>query len=208
MRRVLINKEKQQQLDDDFPDLGNNRLAYADRIEYLPTRWFGYQAVDVMFLTTGNDVFIKSLLEEQSNCKEALLEWVQRGGKLVISVGHNDQWVDKLLEKTPLIDCKIKGKVYRRHLALQPWISGFERSKDFPGSGMEVARLEPGKGVQVLIREKDQGRDTTDAEDRPLIVQAPCGMGRVILCAFDLDLAPFTQWDHQSQLYKKVRDEI
>src|SRR5262245_32153454 len=125
--RQAILQEAGNVAEDEIQDAGSRRIAYADRLEYLPTRWFGYQAVDAMVLTTGSEAFIKELVEEQSHCKEALAEWVRRGGRLVISVGRNHQWVSRLLSQieqrtgAKLIDCEIQGTVYRRHLVLKGW---------------------------------------------------------------------------------------
>src|SRR5262245_28478413 len=77
--------------------------------------------------------------------------------------------------------------------------------------------LAPGKGVDVLVDEKDVPSDIdldpkakVDDVDRPLIVQAPCGLGRVMLIAFDLEQGAFPQWNDKSQtdFYTKLRGEL
>ena len=47
-----------------------------------------------------------------------------------------------------------------------------------------------------------------DAEPRPLVVDAPCGLGRVMLVAFDLDARPFTDWQGQEALWKRLFEEV
>jgi hypothetical protein len=67
-----------------------------------------------------------------------------------------------------------------------------------PLQGVEVATLELGKGVHVILRE----------EKRPLLVEASCGLGRVVLVAFDLDLPPFTAWDGQPEFWTRLQREV
>src|SRR5438105_80478 len=77
--------------DEDLMDNSNRRFAAIDQLEQMPTHWFGYQAVDVMVLTSGNADFIKRLSADRSGRLDALTGWVRRGGRLIISAGHNQQ---------------------------------------------------------------------------------------------------------------------
>ena len=51
-------------------------------------------------------------------------------------------------------------------------------------------------GLQWLIEaRKPTAQDAADDKaDRQVMVQGPCGLGRVVLVAFDLDTPPFTGW--------------
>lgn len=217
-KRALYAQDRQDVRDEEVVDVGNRKFAFVDKVEQLPTRAFGYQGADVVVLTSHNDTFIKSLVEEQNQCKAALAEWVRNGGKLVISVGHNHQFVGQLLTqieketKQKLIDCEIQGVVLRRHLHMRGWVQQ-EFVEDLPAPGVEVAMLAPGKGVDVLVKEKDfqivgDRPPKFDEVERPLIVQAPCGLGRVMLIACDIDQAPFTQWGGQTQFYQRLQKEL
>jgi hypothetical protein len=69
---------------------------------------------------------------------------------------------------------------------------------------IEIAVLDEkkfGPGVQVLAREP---ASVDDPESRPVIVQASCGLGRVILLAFDIDKPPFTTWVDSPQFWKTL----
>src|SRR5262249_31669206 len=69
------------------------RLALTTAVARLPARWFGYDAVDLLILPTGSEgseEVVKDLLADSAR-REALAEWVRRGGRLVVSVGRNQQ---------------------------------------------------------------------------------------------------------------------
>jgi hypothetical protein len=70
---------------------------------------------------------------------------------------------------------------------------------------VEVAQLTPGPGAFVLVRERPGGEERVE---RPLLVQGSCGLGRVLLVAFDLDTPPFTKWRGQQAFWKKLQTEL
>ncbi|HZT80119.1 MAG TPA: hypothetical protein VFA26_07855, partial [Gemmataceae bacterium] len=160
-------------------------------------------------LPTGNEDFVKALLADEVR-RGALAEWVRRGGKVVIGCGHNQQFVAALLDKMKLIDCAITGTVRRPRLTgLQTWCvtqGGFEQKRFEPPGGVEIAQLTPGKGVGVLVKEPAvQGGDP---KERPLIVQAPAGMGHVILVGLDFDEPPFTAWSGREDFWKRIKSAV
>src|SRR5262249_42479868 len=63
-------------------------------IAQLPDQWFGYEAADLVVLNTGNDEFLRRLFGDGGSDSDrakgaALVEWVRRGGRLVVGVGAN-----------------------------------------------------------------------------------------------------------------------
>jgi hypothetical protein len=168
---------------DEGPDpvIAERNLANIDAgsVAKMPDQWFGYEAVDVVVLTTGNTGFMNDFVEKQeyANRREALYEWVRRGGRLILTVGSNTQHVAKLLEKDkfPVIDCKVDAAVERNISKL----SSAALAK------VQVATITPGEGVTVLAKESD---------GRPVLMQASCGLGRVMLVAVDVEKPPFTIW--------------
>jgi hypothetical protein len=211
-----------------------NSYAYIDRVEDMPEHWFGYDAADVVFLLTDDAKLLEKLANAPTR-RKALVEWVRRGGKLVISVGSKADLVADLLTKMPLpegdkgtlIDCDIghsaRYKVLRAS-SLNTWVGV---SAESLLRNVEVARLTPGPGTRVLLTEPAEDPVAKpDAfyaacgiaghaaalgyqdEPRPLIVDAPCGLGRVLLVAFDLDNRPFTSWPGQEQTWHALREEM
>jgi hypothetical protein len=208
LKRALIpaRNDKEQPAADPAESLRN--LAFLESIDRLPDRWFGYEAVDLVILPTGSEEsekFVGALLEDKSGRREALAEWVRRGGRLVLSVGRNQAMVSRLIEEMGLLRCAVEGTFKRRTLdAMASWVT--------PQSPrlrqIEAAILHPGLGTQVMVSEAP---DPSDERERPIIVQAPCGIGRVLLFAIDLDTDPFTAdgfKDGRRAFWVKLLDEM
>jgi hypothetical protein len=251
LRRALTPKPANQAqpggepADDDLEDTRQRRFADVQQVKQLPTRWFGYQAVDVIILPSGTEVFIEELSKDRSR-SEALTEWVRRGGRILIAAGRNQQFVQELLRKMKLLHCDIPGKEVVKlglgptHLiaqlfgaqtlapvgaplgsiaqvlvaskvatldafALKPGLVGLAqwlgqqqplRSPD----GVEIAKLVPGAGVDVPASEGGLGKPA-----RPLVVESACGLGHVLLVAFDIDAAPFIGWAGQTAFWTRVQ---
>jgi hypothetical protein len=175
-------------------------FASIESVADLPDRWLGYEAVDVVVLTTASDKFVEELLTMSQQRRDALLEWVRRGGKLVLSVGRNQQSVARWLEKVPLVDGVLKSKVTRQSL-----LSVADPQQKQPLRQIEIACVQPGPNMHGLVHE-DATAD--DREIRPILLQSSCGLGRVLLVAFDLDAPPFSTWDGQGAFWKKLQKEI
>jgi hypothetical protein len=193
----------------DDEDRGSAGFAAIEDPALLPDRWYGYEAADLIVLATGSDAFVSRLLEEGEQARrDALLDWVRRGGRLVISVGRNHQLVARLLEKMPLLDCGIKGAVTRPALpSTLLWIAREAQHQQLqkPLRSVEIACVKPGASVHADVTEEP---DAVDLDARPVVIQASCGLGRVLLVAFDLDAPPFTTWEGQAALWKTIQSEL
>ncbi|HTU19126.1 MAG TPA: hypothetical protein VMG10_13785 [Gemmataceae bacterium] len=180
-------------------------FASIENVADMPDRWFGYEAVDVMVITTSSDAFVEQLQAMSQARRDALLEWVRRGGKLVLSVGRNQQGVSDWLKKVPLVDGVLKSKITRASLPnLQTWCGADPRQKQ-PLRQVEIVCVQPGPNMNGLVYEDPVAGDL---EIRPILLQSSCGLGRVLLVAFDLDAPPFSTWDGQGAFWKKLQEEI
>jgi hypothetical protein len=239
LKQALLSPSEQGNAKKELPDQVDEKeieaklakgYARITKVADMPDRWFGYDAVDVVILTTDNDEFMKDLTANTAAARRrALGEWVRRGGKLVLSVGRNHQLANSLLssmplpevDKMPLLPFEITGSVQRKSLRnLNTWIRGgaFKPLGQDSKSGIEVAKLARGpeqsentglgQGADVLVAEPPSA-DEKDAESRPLIVQSSCGLGRVLLIAFDVDGSPFNTWQEgQVPFWRRLRDVI
>jgi hypothetical protein len=197
--------------------LAQTRFAYVDRdLQALPDHWFGYSPVDLLILTTGNRDFTSLLLNERENRKEALAEWVRRGGRLVLSFGRNQDMIPELLQRLQMdLPVTLRGPVSLPELsAVSGWISDATSTatpslanapprgkRGQPPPPVEVARMErKPKGELEMIA---PSRERTDSP--LLIARAPYGLGQVILVAFDLDGPPFTSWGGEGEFWKLLQ---
>ncbi|HVS35002.1 MAG TPA: hypothetical protein VMS17_05430 [Gemmataceae bacterium] len=190
-------------------------FAYIDDVSYMPDRWFGYEAVDCVVLTTGGEL-IKTLLEDSAaDRRRALAEWVRRGGKLIVSVGANRQLAADLLkkmplgaaERAPLIPCDLDGPpvTCAEAVDLSHWLGPAK-----PLERVEFTHLRPGAGVVVLVSEACKDQDGAKV-DCPVLVESSCGLGRVWLTAFDLETGPFGAKDAEDSrkaFWAKVQTEF
>jgi hypothetical protein len=206
LRRMAKQAENQAaEVDFASRDTGPYRVAYADEVRLLPTRWFAYEPVDLLILTTANRDFLLGLLNDRDNRKEALAEWVRRGGRLVISAGRNQDVVAKLDDYLTLPAAITGVKQLPRLQNVQRWSASSPEplwnalppnNPDGPRPPLEVAKLEPkpGRELTQLVVEPDGS---------PLLVQGAYGMGRITLIGFDLDQPPFTTWKSQDDFWEK-----
>jgi hypothetical protein len=187
-------KEKEAEVD---TTRGRRSFVFAEDVSVLPDRWFGYDAVDVVVLATGKAEFVNQLAQDAER-REALLEWVRRGGQLVLSVGRNQQAVAALLGRIALIDVKIERTHPKVDLKVmsQEWCKREPRKRIL--QQVEMAAVKPGPGVHVLVREASG----------PLMMQSSCGLGRVVLVGFDLDTAPFLTWDGQEDFWARLQTYV
>jgi hypothetical protein len=188
------------------PDEPSHSVAAVEEFERLPDRWFGYEAADVVVLASGKPTFVNRLLTDQTGRREALVEWVRRGGKLVLSIGVNREAVAALLQKMPVLPGAIgQERAQRKRLeGLTAW-SGPQGPRL---TGVELTELPLGGGVMALVSEPGE---KGDARRRPILVQTASGVGRVIVVGFDLDAGPFVKEDFregQRLFWVKLLDEL
>lgn len=190
----------------DDNETGLRQAAFVTEVEHLPREWFGYQAIDLLILTTSNKNFLDKLAQEPARMK-ALSEWVQRGGRLVVSVSWRYQGiVHGLLTgknwQPPLPAVLSRGdKIELRSLAS---VHNWANALDMPfrlgrNDRVFAAKLNAPKTVQVHIRTED---------DEPLLVQIPYGLGSVSLLALEIDQAPFTTWPGRNKFYFALLGEL
>jgi hypothetical protein len=179
-------------------------------VRELPDRWFGYDTIDLALLCTSRRDFVTDLLNEREHRKEALAEWVRRGGRLVISCGHNQDMLNELLSRFQF-DLPVSSNM-PLHVdsvtGLQGWLHS---SAVFPGrdygsstkaAPVELAKLDTKPGhpeLEILAPER------IDDKSPPLVVRCPYGLGQIILVAFDLDSGPFASWRGQEEFWKKLQ---
>lgn len=184
---------------------GHVESAAITSVARMPDQWFGYAAADVVVLTTGSapPEFLAQLFTETGGAEgkarlSALLEWVRRGGRLVISVGANagilaqspafrellplpfDPAAPNRAEKALGLRWQIANSVIAHTDQLRPKADTFA-----------VANLkrDAAKGSRVLLPPDDGERPET-----PVVAQAAFGLGRITVVGFDLDRSPFLEF--------------
>jgi hypothetical protein len=215
---------------------GRVELATLTEMAQLPDRWFGYETADLVILNTGsgNEVFAKLFGETGSASdkakRAALLEWVRRGGRLVVGVGENAQTVagycragagGERPELYRLLPLEVRGPRLVPKLALS-WPAGEASKSASTLAGDLTPAREP---LQVPAKERFTVADLADKASRPARVLVPLppdastkvkepvagqdsyGLGRVTVVGFDLDRAPFTDFSQRPAFWDWVLRE-
>lgn len=201
LKRVIEQADPQREGKAEGEGMLNPRyFSLIEEISQLPDRWFGYAAADAVLLSTRNERFMTQFCDDAHQTRrEALLEWVRRGGVLLLPIGINRQQVARdLLPKLPGIDVTVQGSEALKSLpvlSLQ-WakLGGQKPSLQ----NVEVTRLKPGPRMTELVR--DGGL--------PVLLQTSLGRGRVILFAFDLEDPNVSTWEGYTALWGKLQQEI
>ncbi|HET6575635.1 MAG TPA: hypothetical protein VFG68_18695, partial [Fimbriiglobus sp.] len=197
---------------------GRVETAALTNVREMPDQWFGYQAADLVVLTTGatQGEFLDELFDREKSVpfkdrRDALLEWVRRGGKLVVSVGSNASKVAPSELFQDILPARIKADPPTRDVAELPlrWQTTGVGPVSQPlapkreGDKFKVAQLvlTPAKPARVLIPQPADARDDPARAELPAVVQAPYGLGRVTVVAFDLDQSPFADYPRKAQFW-------
>jgi hypothetical protein len=203
-----------------------NRLevaAVGTDVTRLPDQWFGYKAVDLLILGTGQggtDPWYQQLFGDQigpgaKRRQQAMLEWVRRGGHVVVSVGSNATLLagmpafQEFLPATLKRDDPVRNPVELKLEGVRKPDKSMLGEPLRPGgrggvgkmNTLTVANLVPktDRPVRVLVPEKTAGP--------PVILQAPYGLGRVTRVGFDLDQAPFVDWEQRGFVWDWILRE-
>jgi hypothetical protein len=194
---------------------GRVELGAITDFAHLPDQWFGYEAADIVILNTSDEKFVKQLFGAggENKKRQALLEWVRRGGRLVVGVGANAELVaSELRELRELLPLEVRGARKLDSLALY-W-SSRESSATSTLSGIlalkgsfSVASLSRRdkdiRTSQVLIPTPDRRATIKDITAG----QSAFGLGRVTVVGFDLDRQPFSEFSQRAEFWDWVLRE-
>jgi hypothetical protein len=195
---------------------GRVETAAITNVRQMPDQWFGYQAADLVVLATGSaeGEFLDELFDREKSVpfkdhRDALLEWVRRGGKLVVSVGSNASKLAQSELFQALLPARIKDPASRdvAELPLKFQIPGAGRVVTAltpkAGDKFKVAQLVPvaGRQARVLIPAAGDVLEDPALGELPALVQAPYGLGRITVVAFDLDRSPFADSPRRAQFW-------
>ncbi len=172
--------------------------AHLHDVEQLPTHWCGYEGVDAVVLSTSRPA-IYAKLAAHGDQVQALDEWVQMGGRLVLCVGAQ---AEKLLAADGPLRRFVPGRLEKmvslnRTGALESYCGS---RTGVPQAGNVPAMLRVPRLVDV------QGTVEARESDLPLVIRTPRGFGQVIFLAADLDRPPLDKWPDRPMLVARLLD--
>ena len=198
---------------------GRIERATITDIGLLPDQWFGYDTADLVVLSTTSGEFFESLFGATASAsaktkRAALLEWVRRGGRIVVTVGANAPLVSRTPAIHELLPAVIDASSPTRTPAqIALFWSARETSQTSTlggnlsgkGGSLTLANLMPGsgRGGRTVIPPPSRRGDDKSA----VAVQSGYGLGRVTLIGFDLDRPPFTEFTLRAEFWDWVLRE-
>jgi len=171
------------------------RIDDPEEGERIPERWLGYDGATAVVIDTADAATLKRFEGAKG---EALVDWVKRGGHLVLGVGGNWEAVrDSALG--PILPALPVGRERLQSL---------EALDTFAGSNKSITP--PGTPAQTVLKfeEMDQrgGVALSAMANLPLIVRGPAGFGRVTLIGVDVDQKIFADWQDRGLFWVRALD--
>ena len=152
-------------------------VAYPPNSTSLPRDWIGYSAVDVL-------VIREMVLTERRISKAqqtAMLDWVQRGGTLIVSGGSNYKYLHHSFIE-PFLPVELKAP---EQTEIIPTVLHEQLGFESLGSNMvmfERIPFSPKPGCEVLI----------GTDDQIYVAKRNFGDGQILCLAFDYNAPPFS----------------
>lgn len=170
--------------------MGRKVIELTDSDE-LPTKWFGYDGVDVMLLPVGDGQFCQKLAKDKERFA-ALARWVELGGRLVILCeGKN---ATSLLGTDGALASLTPGKLAEVvRIPERSTIEHYAASADTPGAAIaaDVPIFIPRLVNVVGTIEAYAGPRPTDP---PLVVRTARGFGEITFVSVEFSSPPLSNW--------------
>ncbi len=173
----------------DLADTNSIEISTIEKLEDLPTRWFGYEAVDVLFVSVA-DLQLRDNFRGNARLN-ALEDWVKAGGRLILAVGAESATSAEFFaagdDAHPL--ARFLPGTFER-MEQVPQIYEVQRFADTNdrleiGTSFRVPRIKA-KSASIVRSELQSGV--------PIVVESAYGFGRVTYVAMDWHRPPFSTW--------------
>ncbi len=178
-------------------------------ISRLAPRWYSYDAVDLIVVTTGETMpdSGQSQIARHAADLPALLQWVRNGGRLILTVGRNAR---QLIAPGQPLEAFLPGTFQR----VQRQVSTIEL-ETFTGSRKRLDLLwqnlpQAEKGIPVVRMENPRGRvivaEGIGESAVPWALRTATGFGSITLVTCDLDTGPLLEWKGRTRLVAALLD--
>jgi hypothetical protein len=187
------------------------QTAFQNNVNLLPDKWFGYEGVDVVILPTGGpwaNSMAQSLANDQLK-RQALAQWVEMGGHLVVTVSMNHSFVGnpQSFPLEPILPARIDaaGTTKVDALALVADLVQ-QKAGNRPRARSGAVRPFGGEVARLQRRHPSQAVVTETNPTAPVIVLGSRGLGRITVVAFDTDQGPFAIWENRRDFWPALLD--
>lgn len=182
-----------------LPNEGKIELAAVDSPEALarlPENWLGYEGVDILVLSTGDDPQSKQPLFSKLTALQAaaIVDWVHNGGRLVIFAGANCEAF--LAEGNPLAAI---APARFAELTTLPRVDRIEEYVEDPGKKLSLPQDQVPR-----VTATDEDLIEVRQGNVPIVIRAPLGFGEIVLVAMDAHLPPLANWPSRGRFMNRV----
>ena len=197
---LAIGLEEAYHQQDNSGDATGRALVRLLDVDALPTDWFGYEAVDVLVLTTGDAQLMRRLATDRRRF-DALRQWLELGGRLVVLCG-GEATQELLTEGGPLA-ALVPGKF--AEMVRLPETGPLEH---FAKSDVPVAPR--GARARIVVPQVVEAEGAIEVyagrrpSDLPLVVRTARGLGEVAFVGVDLSQSPLSEWPGRKAFLQAV----
>ena len=150
-------------------------VAYRSNATSLPRDWIGYSAVDTLVI---REIVLRRISKTQQT---AMLDWIQRGGTLIVSGGSNYKYLrHSFIEPFLPVELKKPEQTEKIPAVLHEQL-GFQ---NVSGNSNPFERIpfSPKPGCETLI----------ETDDQIYVAKRNFGDGQILCLAFDYNAMPFS----------------
>lgn len=164
------------------------RIGQLETTRELPTRWFGYEAVNHLILCLDDPQQIENM---DLTARVAMETWVRNGGHLVVSVGTSWERVQNVL-----------GPILPAEIDRTETVNQLKELETFLESAAAPLRIRGDLSLPHLTNVR--GQVVAGTRELPIAVRAPLGFGMVTLVALELNREPFMSWEGRTDFWIKL----
>lgn len=183
----------------------STRIARIEQADELPTRWYGYESIETVLLTTSEPERYRPLLQNREPI-EALQKWVERGGRLVLFCAKG---AEELLADNGVADDGVLASLAPGKYEKMERLTQAQPLATFSGSEQQITRdRRLDLGVPSLLDVQGQilasaGRSESNV---PLVVRTRRGLGEIVFVGLDFDRPPLRDWAGRTSFLRRVLD--
>ncbi len=163
----------------------------------LPDRWYGYDGVNLLVLTTSRPDLYEELTPAQ---RAAIVTWVELGGRVMMTVGAQGE---QALADGGLL-AQLAPGAWQRTMPLRE-TSALEKLAESSIRLDQSTGGESAQDVMLTTLSNPRGQILLAAtNNRPLIIEDVRGFGHVIFVGIDLDRQPIAGWKERGRVVARV----
>jgi len=170
-------------------------------LRQLPARWYGYEGVDALVLSTSRPEIFAELKPNDPRIV-ALGRWIEMGGRLVLCLGSRAETV--LAEDGPLGVLFAPDALQLKSDQPTRILDQTRELEIYAGISDRISQAK--NPLRVAWLASPPGVIEAHEADLPLVVRMPRVFGQIVLLAAEPDCEPLRTWNGRPALMSKLLD--